>query len=52
MTLAESCYDKLWGTGLALNDKNALNESYWANTRLLGTILMDLRDNILPTNMD
>ena len=42
MILAESCYDKLWGTGLALQDKNALNESYWANTGLLGTILMDL----------
>ena len=42
MTLAESSYDKLWGTGMALHDKNALNESYWANTGLLGTISMDL----------
>ena len=52
MILAESCYYKLWGTGLALQDKNALNESYWANTGLLGTILKDLRDNILSTSMD
>ena len=52
MTLAESCYDKLWGTGMALHDKNALNESHWANIGLLGSILMDLRDNILPSKMD
>ena len=52
MTLAESSYDKLWGTGLALHDKNALNKSHWANIGLLGTILMDLRDNILPAKMD
>ena len=45
--LAESSYDKLWGTGLPLNDKNALNQSYWVNTGLLGDILMDLWDNIL-----
>ena len=51
MTLAKSCYDKLWGTGMALHDKNALNKSYWAKTGLLGTILTDLRDNILPTIM-
>ena len=52
MKLTESSYDKLWGTGLALQDQNALNESYWANTGLLGTILMDLRNNILPNSMD
>ena len=52
MTLAESCYDKLWGTGMALHDKNALNESHWANIGILGSILMDLCDNILPSKMD
>ena len=52
MKLAESCYDKLWGTGLALQDKNALNQSYWVNDGLLGSILMDLRDNILTNDMD
>ena len=51
-TLAESCYDRLWGTGMALQDKNALNESHWANIGILGSILMDLRDNILPSKMD
>ena len=40
--LAESSYDKFWGTGLALHDKNALNPTYWANNGLLGDILMDL----------
>ena len=45
--LAESSYDKLWGTGLPLHDKHASNPAYWTNTGLLGEILMDLRDNIL-----
>ena len=45
--LAESSYDKLWGTGLPLHDKNATNPSYWHNIGLLGEILMDLRDNNL-----
>ena len=45
--LGESSYDKLWGTGLPLHDKNATNTSYWSNIGLLGEILMDLRDNNL-----
>ena len=45
--LGESSYDKLWGTGLPLHDKNATNTSYWSNIGLLGEILMDLHDNNL-----
>ena len=41
-TLCESSYNRFWGTGLALHDKNALNPAYWVNTGLLGDILMDL----------
>ena len=45
MKLAESCYDKLWGTGLSLYDQNALKPSHWINQGLLGEILMEICDN-------
>ena len=49
MKLAESSFDKLWGTGLALYDENALNLGHRANEGLLGSILMEIRENN-PTN--
>ena len=49
MKLAESSFDKLWGTGLVLYDENALNPAHWANEGLLGSILMEIRENN-PTN--
>ena len=44
LKLAESSYDKLWSTGLPLNDDEALNQTHWHNQGLLGEILMDIRD--------
>lgn len=43
-TIAEaSPYDKIWGIGLACNDKNALDISKWKGTNKLGKVLMDVR---------
>lgn len=43
-TIAEaSPYDKIWGIGLACNDKNALDMSKWKGTNKLGKVLMDVR---------
>ena len=44
LKLAESSYDKLWGTGLPLNNDKALNQTQWHNQGLLGEILIDIRD--------
>ena len=46
--LAESTYDKLWGTGLSLYDPNALNQTYWANQGILGEILSQIRKDNAP----
>ena len=48
--LAESFYDKLWGTGLSLYDQNALKPSHWINQGLLGEILMEIWDSMLHKN--
>ena len=42
LKLAESTLDKLWGTGLSLNDPNALKPSRWINQGLLGKILTEI----------
>lgn len=47
LRLAESSYNKLWGTGLPLNDTNALDPTHWINQRLLGEILMEMRYNTI-----
>ena len=44
LKLAECTYDKLWGTGLPLNDINALKPAVWANQGLLGEILEEIRE--------
>jgi ribA/ribD-fused uncharacterized protein len=38
-----SPYDKIWGIGLACNDKNALDMNKWKGTNKLGKVLMDVR---------
>jgi ribA/ribD-fused uncharacterized protein len=43
-TIAEaSPYDKIWGIGLACNDKNALDMNKWKGTNKLGKVLMNVR---------
>ena len=48
LMLAESTYDKLWGTGLSLYDPNTLNQTYWANQGILGEMLSQIRKDNAP----
>ena len=48
LTLAESSYDKLWGTGLSLYDTNVLKQTHWANLGILGEILSQIRKENTP----
>ena len=41
--IAETTYDKLWGTGVPLYHDNALNQNDWTNIGILGEILMKIR---------
>ena len=43
--VAESSLDRLWGTGLSLNDKDALNATKWNGEGWLSRMLMGIRDN-------
>ena len=43
--LAESSLDRLWGTGLSLNDKDALNATRWNGEGWLSRMLMGIRDD-------
>ena len=41
-TIVESSYDRVWGTGIPLNDPSCLDKSKWHNPGILGTLLMDI----------
>ena len=41
--ICESCKDTLWGTGLALHEDTALDQTKWTNQGLMGEILMQIR---------
>ena len=43
--LAESSLDRVWGTGLSMNDKDALNVSKWNGEGWLSRMLMGIWDN-------
>lgn len=44
--LAESTKNKTWGSGLALSDIDALNETKWPGKNLMGKILMKIRSDL------
>ena len=41
-TLVESSYDRVWGTGIPLNDLTCMDKSRWYNPGILGKLLMDI----------
>ena len=49
-TIVECSYDKIWGSGIHLNNVNALNKETWIGNNLLGKILMDIRNDINNEN--
>ena len=44
LKLAESSYDRLWGTGIPLNDDKALDQTHWHNQGNLGELLTEIQD--------
>ena len=44
-TLVESSYDDVWGTGLPLSNRNCLVKEHWKSFRILGRILMNIRES-------
>ena len=46
MIVAESTFDKFWGTGIPIHDPNSANQEKWHGVGILGEILMEIRDDI------
>ncbi len=46
--IAEATREKMWGTGVGLHEAGALIQDTWTGYGIMGDILMDIRDNILP----
>ena len=45
--LVECSYDKVWGTGVSLSNRNYLDKRLWANFGgILGDMLMDIRSTL------
>ena len=45
--LVECSFDKVWGTGMTLSNRNCLNKRQWANDGgILGEMLMDIRTSL------
>ena len=44
--LIEACYDKLWGTGIPLRDRDCLKRDMRSNIGIQGEILMEIRSSL------
>ena len=49
-TIVECTSDRLWGTGIPLNDANCLDSSKWINQGIMGQILEGIRNNALESH--
>ena len=45
-TIAESCYDRIWGTGVPLHSPDALNIDCWTGENIMGKILAIVRETL------
>ena len=51
--LAESCFDKKWGTGIPLYSNEALRSDLWIGENLLGKLLTRVRETLrIPEDLD
>ena len=44
-TIIEASRDTIWGTGILLTKKDALNEEQWNSKGWMNKLLMEIRDN-------
>ena len=44
LTLVEASKDRMWGMGIRLCDRNALNPDHWTNRGWMSRILCTIRD--------
>ena len=51
-TLVESSRDDVYGTGVMLFRWDCLNRSHWKGNGMLGTLLVEIRDNLRCKNSD
>ena len=52
-TIAESCYDRIWGTGVPLHSPDALNTDQWIGENMMGRILAIVRETLHnPSELD
>ena len=47
--IVECAKDRLWGTGVALHRDNALDSTMWMTPGILGSILMEIREELKTT---
>ena len=52
LTIVESTYDDLWGTGIPLKDRNCLDSSKWTSQGIMGEILMEIRSESCTDQME
>ena len=45
--LVECSLDEIWGTGVPINDQQALNSDRWINQGILGKILEEIRNEYI-----
>ena len=44
-TIAEATRDTIWGTGIPLTNKDALNKEQWNSKGWMNKLLTEIRDN-------
>ena len=47
--LVECSLDEIWGTGIPINDLQALNSERWVNQGIFGEILEEIRNEYIST---
>ena len=47
--IVECAKDRLWGTGVSLHRNDALDSTMWMTPGILGSILMEIREELRTT---